>query len=130
MLGRPRAPFRFWDPARPIYTHLRHLPGVAADRLPHPRFDRRRRLFSRSLRHRRLRGRDPRRISRPARRSAGPSCSAPISTRTASRQTACRRLASDAMSCSIASIIDKNARIGDGARLVNERNVEHADGDG
>jgi glucose-1-phosphate adenylyltransferase len=27
-------------------------------------------------------------------------------------------------------IIDKNARIGDGARLVNEQNVEHADGDG
>ena len=21
------APFRFWDPTRPIYTHLRHLPG-------------------------------------------------------------------------------------------------------
>ena len=28
------------------------------------------------------------------------------------------------------TIIDKNARVGDGARLVNERNVEHADGDG
>ena len=27
MLGRAAAPFRFWDPARPIYTHLRHLPG-------------------------------------------------------------------------------------------------------
>jgi len=27
-------------------------------------------------------------------------------------------------------IIDKNARIGDGARLVNEQRVEHADGDG
>ena len=27
-------------------------------------------------------------------------------------------------------IVDKNARIGDGARLVNEQNVEHADGDG
>ena len=27
-------------------------------------------------------------------------------------------------------IVDKNARIGDGARLVNERNVEHEDGDG
>lgn len=28
------------------------------------------------------------------------------------------------------TIVDKNARIGDGARLVNERGVEHADGDG
>ena len=27
-------------------------------------------------------------------------------------------------------IIDKNARIGDGARLVNDSKVEHADGDG
>ena len=27
-------------------------------------------------------------------------------------------------------IVDKNARIGDGVRLVNERGVEHADGDG
>jgi glucose-1-phosphate adenylyltransferase len=27
------------------------------------------------------------------------------------------------------TIIDKNARIGDGARLVNEANVVHADGD-
>jgi len=26
-------------------------------------------------------------------------------------------------------IIDKNARIGDGVRLVNEQNVEQADGD-
>src|SRR5918999_2220263 len=28
MLGRPAAPFRFWDPRQPIYTHLRHLPGT------------------------------------------------------------------------------------------------------
>jgi glucose-1-phosphate adenylyltransferase len=27
-------------------------------------------------------------------------------------------------------IIDKNARIGDGARLVNEKGIDHADGDG
>ena len=27
MLGRPAAPFRFWDPKYSIYTHLRHLPG-------------------------------------------------------------------------------------------------------
>jgi len=26
-LGLPDAPFRYWDPAQPIYTHLRHLPG-------------------------------------------------------------------------------------------------------
>jgi glucose-1-phosphate adenylyltransferase len=27
-------------------------------------------------------------------------------------------------------VVDKDARIGDGARLVNEKQVEHADGDG
>jgi glucose-1-phosphate adenylyltransferase len=27
MLGRPASPFRFWDLKKPIYTHLRHLPG-------------------------------------------------------------------------------------------------------
>jgi glucose-1-phosphate adenylyltransferase len=27
MLGKPAAPFRFWDPRQPIYTHLRHLPA-------------------------------------------------------------------------------------------------------
>ena len=27
-------------------------------------------------------------------------------------------------------IVDKNARVGDGAKLVNERNVEQADGEG
>ena len=27
-------------------------------------------------------------------------------------------------------VIDKNARIGDGARLVNEKGIDHADGDG
>src|SRR5262245_55794690 len=27
MLGRPSSPFRFWDLRKPIYTHLRHLPG-------------------------------------------------------------------------------------------------------
>ena len=28
------------------------------------------------------------------------------------------------------TVVDKNARIGDGARLVNERGVDHEDGDG
>src|SRR3954469_5919908 len=27
MLGKPAAPFRFWDAQHPTYTHLRHLPG-------------------------------------------------------------------------------------------------------
>ena len=46
MLGLPDAPFRYWDPAQPIYTHLRHLPGSRLTRLPGARLDRRRRLLS------------------------------------------------------------------------------------
>ena len=43
---------------------------------------------------------------------------------------ACRRSASGKDVVLDRVIIDKNARIGDGARLVNEQHVEHADGDG
>ena len=28
------------------------------------------------------------------------------------------------------SIVDKNARIGDGAKLINEKGIDHADGNG
>ena len=48
----------------------------------------------------------------------------------ASATRTCRRWASAATSCCAASIVDKNARIGDGARLTNERGVDEADGDG
>jgi glucose-1-phosphate adenylyltransferase len=129
MLGRPAAPFRFWDPQCPIYTHLRHLPGsrltdcavkdsIVADGcfLDRCRIDGsiigiRSHIgagatISRSV----LLGADFYEDGAPHEGTP------PLGI---GRDVTLER-----------TIIDKNARIGDGARLVNEKNVEHADGDG
>jgi glucose-1-phosphate adenylyltransferase len=125
MLGRRSAPFRFWDPQRPIYTHLRHLPGsrltdcaitdsIVADgcfldrcRVNDSVIGIRTHVgagatISQSV----LLGADFYDDGRAPHLGIG-------------RDVTLER-----------TIIDKNARIGDGARLVNEKNVEHADGDG
>ena len=129
MLGRPNAPFRFWDPERPIYTHLRHLPTS--------------RMFDSHL----------------SGSIVGEGCSLKgchiADSVVGVRGVVCagarversvvlgadyyedgeppgdlpalgvgRDVVMDRV------IVDKNARIGDGARLVNEQNLEHADGDG
>ena len=46
-LTRRDAPFNFFHPRWPIYTHPRFLPATRALRLPHRRVDRRRRLLPR-----------------------------------------------------------------------------------
>ena len=129
VLGRPSAPFRFWDPQQPIYTHLRHLPGsrltdchvkesIVADGC----FLDRCRIndsvigirtciqsgaaITRSV----LLGADFYEDGEP--------------------QGDLPRLGIGRDVVLDRAIIDKDARIGDGARLVNEQNVEHADGDG
>ncbi|HZJ30670.1 MAG TPA: glucose-1-phosphate adenylyltransferase [Vicinamibacterales bacterium] len=129
MLGRRDAPFRFWDPERPIYTHLRHLPtsrmtdchingsvigegcslnrchvegsvvGVRAAIGAGARVERSVLLGADFYEH----GEPPGDLPRLG----------------VGRDVVLDRV-----------IIDKNARIGEGARLVNERNVDHADGDG
>jgi glucose-1-phosphate adenylyltransferase len=129
MLGRPDAPFQFWDPERPIYTHLRHLPT------------------SRMI------------DSRLTGSILGEGCSlerchvvdSVVGVRgviaTGARVERSVLLGADFYEDGEPPgdlpalgvgrdvvldrvIIDKNARIGDGARLVNARHVEHADGDG
>ena len=129
MLGRRDAPFRFWDPERPIYTHLRHLPtsrmtdchingsvigegcslnrchvegsvvGVRAAIGAGARVERSVLLGADFYEH-----------------GEPPGDLPPLGV---GRNVVLDRV-----------IIDKNARIGEGARLVNERNVDHADGDG
>jgi glucose-1-phosphate adenylyltransferase len=129
MLGRPAAPFRFWDPRFPIYTHLRHLPGsrltdchvrdsVVADGCFLDRCDitessvgirsyvQAGARISRSV----LLGADRYEDAQPA--SGCPAIGI-------GREVVLDRV-----------IVDKNARIGDGARLVNERGVDQEDGDG
>jgi glucose-1-phosphate adenylyltransferase len=132
MLTRPGAPFRFYDPRRPVYTHPRFLPP---SRLCDCRLDKAiiaegcyldRTLFEESvvgirtsiqpgsnIRRSVLLGADyyeaddeaPARGDRP-------------------RLGVGRDVTLDRV------IVDKNARIGDGARLVNEAGVQDADGDG
>ena len=129
MLGRPNAPFRFWDPQQPIYTHLRHLPTsrmidchVSGSIVGEGCSMNRCRVtdsvvgvrgvvaagatVGRSV----LLGADFYENGEPP---------GDLPALGVGRDVVLDRV-----------IIDKNARIGEGARLVNERNVEHEDGDG
>ena len=128
MLGRPLAPFRFWDLTRPTYTRLRHLPG---SRLTDCHVDDSILAEGSFLDRCAIRG-------------------SVVGLRTliqaGSTVTNSVLLGSDfyeehppdglpplGIGRDVVinrTIVDKNARIGDGARLVNERNVEFEDGDG
>ncbi len=132
MLTRDKAPFRFYDPHRPIYTHPRFLPGSRfSDCTVRDAIVAEGSFLDRchvedsvigirtnvqpgtEIRRSVLLGADyfeaddaaPARGERP-------------------RLGVGREVVLDRV------IVDKNARIGDGARLVNEGGVEHADGDG
>jgi glucose-1-phosphate adenylyltransferase len=132
MLTRPSAPFNFYDPHRPIYTHPRFLPGA--------------RLGDATVRH-----------SIIAEGCYLDRCTLEdsiIGIRTNIQHgTTIRRsvlLGADFYEADDAAppragrprlgigrdvlldrvIVDKNARIGDEARLVNEQAIEEADGDG
>lgn len=128
MLGRPSAPFRFWDLRSPIYTHLRHLPGSRVTDC---------RLRDSILADGCFLDRctvDGSVVGIRSTISAGSHISrsvllgadyyddnvGPSSVRIGIG----RSVVLDSV------IVDKNARIGDGARLVNERRVTHADGPG
>jgi len=128
MLGRLDSPFHFWDRDRPIYTHLRQLPGSL---VPESRI--RDSLVSEGCY---LAGCE---IDRSV-------VGVRMSIREGSRVTSSVLLGADFYEYGMPAshtpglglgrnvvldhvIIDKNARIGDGVRLVNEQNVEQADGD-
>jgi glucose-1-phosphate adenylyltransferase len=129
MLGRPNAPFKFWDPERPIYTHLRHLPGsllrdarvtdtIVAEgcyldncRIAGSVVGLRSAIGSGTeITDSVILGADFYEDGEPP---------GDLPTLGVGRDVVMTRV-----------IADKNARIGDGARLVNEKNVEHADGNG
>jgi glucose-1-phosphate adenylyltransferase len=131
MLTQPDAPFKFYDANRPIYTHPRFLPGsrfadcrireaIVAEGcyLDHCSIEqsvvgirthvRRGAEIRRSV----LLGADyfgdPERVSRDGRPHLGIGCDVVLDR----------------------VIVDKNARIGDRVRLVNEKGIQEADGDG
>ena len=129
MLGRPMAPFRFWDPTYPIYTHLRHLPGsrltdchvrdsIVADGSFLDRC-----VIESSIIGLRTHIQSGARITSSVLLGADfyedgdPQGGVPALG--IGRDVVLKR-----------TIVDKNARIGDGARLVNKRGIEHADGAG
>jgi glucose-1-phosphate adenylyltransferase len=129
MLGREAAPFRFWDPRRPIYTHLRHLPGsrltdchlrdsIVADGCFLDRCD-----IDQSVVGIRMHIGAGTRISRSVLLGADfyedgdKDVNVPP-----------LGIGSDVVLERV--IIDKNARIGDGARLTNVRRIQECDGDG
>jgi glucose-1-phosphate adenylyltransferase len=126
MLCRPGAPFRFYDPHRPIYTHLRHLPGsrVMDGRIRSAIIDEGCFLeqceVEESVVGIRTIVRPGARITRSVLLGADyfEDDSAGAPPLGIGRNVVLDR-----------AIIDKNARIGDGARLTNERKVDHADGD-
>jgi glucose-1-phosphate adenylyltransferase len=129
MLGRPAAPFRFWDARFPIYTHLRHLPGsrftdghvrgsIVADGCYLDRC-----YVDDSVVGIRTNIQAGSRVTSSVLLGADfyedgktPPGAPPLGI---GRDVILDRV-----------IVDKNARIGDGARLVNEKKIEHADGKG
>jgi glucose-1-phosphate adenylyltransferase len=132
MLTRPGAPFKFYDPHRPIYTHPRFLPGArlsectVRDAIINGGCYLERCEIEGSIIGIRTNIQQGARIRRsvllgadfyeaddeaPA-RGEGP------------RLGVGRNVELDGV------IVDKNARIGDGARLTNAQGLEHADGSG
>src|SRR5688572_7765213 len=129
MLGRLDSPFHFWDKDRPIYTHMRQLPSSLV-----PDVRARDSIISEgcylagcdidnSVVGVRMSVREGSRVSRSVLLGAdfyeyGPPPDG-LPGLGIGKDVVLDRV-----------IIDKNARIGDGARLANEKCVEHADGDG
>jgi len=128
MLGRRAAPFRFWDPHRPIYTLLPHLPGTrltdchVRDSIVAPGCFLDRCEVADSIVGLRSHVRGGATITRSVLLGNDHYDDSPPNEGLAvgiGRDVVLDRV-----------IVDKNARIGDGARLVNEKNLDHADGDG
>ena len=132
MLTRPDAPFRFHDPKRPIFTRPRHLPPA--------------RVFSGRVEHCvisdgcSLGGGEFRDSVIGVRAVVGERATI---TRSVLVGTDFYETDDDAAGLGKKprlgigndvvidrAIVDKNARIGDGCRLVNDRGVKEADGDG
>jgi len=126
MLTEPHAPFKFYDPKRPVFTHERFLPpshlractvreSIVADGCF---------LDACTIEHsvvgiRSHIGKDTT-ITRSVLLGADTYDEGPVAGALGiGRNVTLNRV-----------IVDKNASIGDGARLINQSGVQHADGDG
>jgi len=132
MLTRSGAPFKLYDPGRPIYTHARYLPGARLNECTARESIVAEGCFiERSTIDGSIVGiRTNIQAGSSIRRSVllGADFYEADDTGPIIRDRPRLGIGRDVVLDRV--IVDKNARIGDGARLVNEAGVEHADGDG
>jgi glucose-1-phosphate adenylyltransferase len=132
MLTRSGAPFKLYDPGRPIYTHARYLPGARLnDCTARESIVAEGCFIERSTIDGSIVGiRTNIQAGSSIRRSVllGADFYEADDTGPIIRDRPRLGIGRDVVLDRV--IVDKNARIGDGARLVNEAGVGHADGDG
>jgi glucose-1-phosphate adenylyltransferase len=128
MLGRTLAPFRFWDLTRPIYTRLRHLPGsrltdchVRNSIFADGSFLARCEIADSVIGLRST-------LKAGTRVTNSVLLGADFYEEHAPDGIPALGLGRDVVLDRV--IVDKNARIGDGVQLVNEKGLQEADGDG
>ncbi len=132
LLTSAGAPFTFYDPRRPMYTHPRFLPGArftecsVRDSIINEGSYVDRARVEQSIVGIRTNIRPGASISRSV--LLGADFYEADDNATARGNNPCLGVGCNVVLDRV--IVDKNARIGDGARLVNESGVEHADGDG
>jgi glucose-1-phosphate adenylyltransferase len=129
MLGKPSSPFRFWDLNKPIYTHLRHLPGsrltdcVVRDSIVDDGCYLDRCQVTESVVGIRTHIQSGAKVTRSVLLGADY-----YDTAAAADGGPSLGIGRDVVLDRV--IIDKNARIGNGVRLVNEKQINETDGDG
>ena len=132
MLTRPGAPFKFYDPRCPIYTHARFLPGARlSDCAARDAIIAEGCYLDRSTIEQSIVGiRTHIESGATIRRSVllGADFYEADDEAPARRDNPRLGIGRDVVLDRV--IVDKNARIGDGARLVNDAGVQHADGGG
>jgi glucose-1-phosphate adenylyltransferase len=132
MLTRPGAPFKLYDPGRPIFTHARFLPGARLnDCTAREAIIAEGCFIERSTIEGSIVGiRTTIQSGSTVRRSVLLGADFYEADDTGPVQRSRPRLGIGRDVVMDGVIVDKNARIGDGAHLVNHAGVEHADGDG
>lgn len=132
MLTKPGSPFKFYDPHRPIFTHARFLPGSRlVDARMHDTIVSEGCYLGRCTVEQSVIGiRTHLQENASIRRSVLLGADYFESDDAAPARGDAPRLGIGRDVVLDKVIVDKNARVGDGARLVNEKGIEHADGDG
>ncbi|MCU1385701.1 MAG: glgC 2 [Acidobacteria bacterium] len=132
MLTHPGAPFKLYDPRRPIFTHTRYLPGArlndctARDAIVAEGCYIEQSTVDSSI----VGIRTNIQAGSTIRRSVLLGADFYETDMAAAVDRGVPRLGIGRGVVLDRVIVDKNARIGDGAHLVNEAGVQHADGDG